>query len=272
MFDQGNFPAHIKKFGETFAKELNQIVHNLNELNVDYSNADKSVAFRERFYEDLNKAAKPMLKSGTLVTQLQIPPDEFAEKAKNLTEIQIEFIQRIIKECDESKSYEDLKKRLINVNKDIYSEVPVIEQERLFYTTAVLFFGAKEIQNLENQGQMLLTPRNSMKTIRLKSTNEISGAALSSYCLPFAIPIIIYLGAEALIYAGTIVLTAYYLYESISCVAEMTKEAFCDSKRDACIAKKWKYVNGSWVPMECSVCYGYCLANNGQWNHSSCPL
>ena len=55
----------------------------------------------------------------------------FIEGYRNLTHIQIEFIRRILKECDETTSYEDFGNRLANINKDIFKQVPEIEQENI---------------------------------------------------------------------------------------------------------------------------------------------
>ena len=41
----------------------------------------------------------------------------FIEGYRNLTHIQIEFIRRILKECDETTSYEDFGNRLANINR-----------------------------------------------------------------------------------------------------------------------------------------------------------
>lgn len=85
----------------------------------------------------------------TDISQTQMSSMVFVEKVKNLTELQIRFIERIIDECGESTSYDDFSKRLLAINKDISSSVPKIQQERLFNVTAVLYYGMNEIQNLE---------------------------------------------------------------------------------------------------------------------------
>lgn len=42
----------------------------------------------------------------------------------------------------------------------------------MFNVTATLFYGAKEIQNIENQGQMVPAPYNIVRPMRLKSGSE----------------------------------------------------------------------------------------------------
>lgn len=87
---------------------------------------------------------------------MQVTPEIFTERFNNFTNIQIEFIERITKEINESTSFSDFATKLININKDIYSDVPKIEQERLFNVTAVFYYALGEIDKLEQQGQCFL--------------------------------------------------------------------------------------------------------------------
>ena len=150
--DKLNFPLHIEKFGKAVANEIHQTVINLNERGVDYSNAKNTPEFKKQFYQDWAQASPGMIK--TKVSQNQMFGNSllFIEGYRNLTHIQIEFIRRILKECDETTSYEDFGNRLANINKDIFKQVPEIEQERLLYITSALYYGIGEIQNLEKQG------------------------------------------------------------------------------------------------------------------------
>lgn len=273
QFDEANFPPLSEKYGKAVAERLREIVTSLNEMGVDYSNADNSPEFTQRFYDDIGKATSyDLLRNINSTTRTQMSPDVFIEKISNLTDIQIKFIERIIEECGESTSYDDLSKRLIVINKDIYASVPEIQQERLFNVTAVLYYGINEIQNLEKQGQMIPTPYNAVRPIRLKSGDE-SGGGLGASCRKFLATVwTIAVGeptptGEIVASVITVIVGGVLLYEVITCAANNTKK--CDSYRDQCVAKGWKYENGEWIKMECNQCYWYCMTN-GEWNYSAC--
>ena len=260
QLERANFPEHIKKNGEVFANDLNKIVRNLNKMNVDYSKADKSTVFKERFYEDFYRATDPMLKSGVMTTQMS--PEMFAEKARNLTEIQIEYINRIIKECEKSTSYRELMERLININKDIYSDVPKIQQDRLFNVTATLYYGISELQNLEKQGQMLRMPHNSMLPVRLKSGNESGGGGGS--CSKFLATVwVIAVGeptpvGEIVASVVTILVGGVWLYEVITCTTSNNNNNNnddCDQLFQNC---------SSTIPDGCGICLQFCKVQ-GYW-------
>ena len=82
------------------------------------------------------------------------------ERYNSLTDIQLEFIHKIIGECEKSRSSQDLLARLVALNKEIHAQVPEIEQERLLNVIAVLYYGGQKIVYLEHQGLMLRTPYN----------------------------------------------------------------------------------------------------------------
>ena len=130
-----------------------------------------------------------LLRITNTISQTQMSPEVFIEKVKNLTELQIRFIERIIEECGESTSYDDFSKRLLAINKDISSSIPEIQQERLYNITAVLYYGMGEIENLEKQGQILSTPYNGVQPVHRRSMQGVGGGdgepvAVSSL-LPF---------------------------------------------------------------------------------------
>ena len=178
-----NFPAHIEKYGKAFAIELRQTINNLNEQGVNYSQAENTPEFKERFYKDWYKASPTLTRSNISMDQIELSPQQFAEGYRNLTPIQIEFIKRIIDEGQKASSYEELFRVLKNINKDICAHVPKIEQERLLYTTAVLYYGLSEIQKLENQGQMLLTPNSNMYSPLIKTRSE--SESVGGWCRKF---------------------------------------------------------------------------------------
>jgi hypothetical protein len=262
--EKPEFPSYADNYGKAVAKELRNTVENLNKMGVDYSNADNSAAFKEQFYENLYKVNPVMANSKDVVNNMpQVNPIIRAEKIRNLTAIQLEFIQRITKECNDSKSYQELSQRLIKISEDIYSEVPKVQQERLFNVTAVLYYGVNEIQSLEKQGQMLSTPQNSMQRVRLKSGGE-SGGNTSGSCRNFlatvwAIAICEPTPAGEIVAAvATIIVGGILLYEVTVCNSSSysSSNIDCSQKYSDCI---FAGLLASW---KCYDCFAYCQGQN----------
>lgn len=258
-------PAHIEEYGKIVATELHNTVRNLNKLGVDYSNADGSTTFKEQFFNDYYKASSSIKTESEIRKRMQMHSKVFAEKVNNLTQIQLEFINRIIEECDKSKSYPDLAKRLINVNKDISSNVPEIQQERLFTITAVLYYGIREIQKLERQGLMPRTPQSNiqyLKLKRLKSGNNESEGSFGDSCRKFlATTWTIAIGeptpyGEIVASILTVVVGGILLYEIIVCAIEGAGSVDCSAKYAEC-------VNNGYLPSwRCYDCFVYCQGQN----------
>lgn len=193
-----------------------------------------------------------------------MPPKVFAERLNSLTQIQLEFIDRIINECDKSKSYPDLAERLININKDIYIDVPEIQQERLFTITAVLYYGFKEIQNLEEQGLMPRTPQSNMQYLRLKSGNNESGGSfggtcrqISAYVWNLAVGAIYYTGEVVVEVSSTIVAGAALLLV-VLCIPGDTPQY-----KEECYRRFRNCYSP--IPDGCGICLQYCLSQGGVW-------
>jgi hypothetical protein len=266
--EKANFPAYIEEYGETLAKELRQTVYNMNKMGVNYSDAENTPEFKERFYNDLYNATPRKTRSNISKDQIGLSPEAFAEGYRNLTAIQIEFIKRIIDEGQKTSSYDELFNVLMNINKDIYVQVPAIEQERLLRTTAVLYYGLKEIQRLEQQGQMFVTPMNSMMgfpILKTRSENDggSSGGGGGSCRAFLATAWTIAVGEPTL--AGEIVMAivtvGYLLYEITVC-SDTSSDS--DSDYDYCQDKF-----ASCIPMygfqdPCSQCLQHCL-KDGVW-------
>jgi hypothetical protein len=256
--DKTNFSEHSEKYGKAVAAELHKTIINLNKIGVDYSTADNSIIFKERFYKDLYKVNQNVNMKDDI---RQVDPAVFAEKVRNLTNIQIEFIQRIIKECETSASYQELLDKLLNINKDINLQVPEIEQERLYNITAVLYYGMKEIQNLEKQGQMLRTPHNIIQRVRLKSGSEPSdfGASCSKF---LATTWAIAIGeptpaGEIVATVMTVMVGGLLLYEVIVCSSSSDSSDYnhCQQKYQNCYSP---------IPDGCGICLQFCLVQ-GYW-------
>ena len=258
--EKTNFPVYAEEYGKSVAREIHNMVENLNRMGIDYSNADKSVDFQEQFYKDLYKVNPIMANNRDMINSLlQIDPVVFAEKIRNLTDIQIEFIQRIIKECEKSVSYQDLSNRLMSVNQDIYSHVPEIEQERLFNITAVLYYGINEVQNLEKQGQMMPTPHNNTQ-LRLKSGSESGGSG--GWCRKFLATVwTIAIGeptpvGEIVAAIATVVVAGVYLYEITVCGSSSTSSSLSNTE---CAERYYNCVqNGELPSWKCYDCFVYC--------------
>ena len=260
--DRANFPAQSQELGKAVAKELRGIVTSLNELGVDYSDADSSPEFKERFYGNLNQTMSPgLLRSTNAISQTQMSPEVFIEKVKNLTALQIKFVERIIEECGESTSYDDFSKRLLAINKDISSSVPEIQQERLYNITAVLYYGMGEIENLEKQGQMLSTPYNGVQPVRLKSGNE-SGGGWGASCRKFLATVwVIAVGeptpaGEIVASVITVVVGGILLYEVVTCPKPLSVNE-CIEKYVDCVEHTSGY--------GCDMCLHRCRSS-GHWD------
>ena len=107
---------------------------------------------------------------------------EFMERYNSLTDIQLEFIHKIIGECEKSRSSQDLLARLVALNKEIHAQVPEIEQERLLNVIAVLYYGGQKIVYLEHQGLMLRTPYNNIKLSKVKTRGPEDGGNIGEWC------------------------------------------------------------------------------------------
>jgi len=268
--DKANFPAQSQELGKAVAKELREIVTSLNEMGVDYSDADSSPELKQRFYGDIDKVVSSNFPgSGSSITQMQMSPDEFVEGINSLTEVQIEFVERIIEECGKSTSYEDLSRRLIAINKDISTSVPKIEQERLFNVTAILYYGTNEIRDLEIQGQMIPTPYN-VAPIRLKSGNESGdGGGFWGQCREIT-AYVWSLTVGAVYHTGEIVKSvtwnpAMSLFAVVLCFQGDTNEdrTYCLRQYESCInaGGPWTYPNsGGYGKTMCRACHEYCLS------------
>lgn len=133
-----NIPETSKRLGLSVAKELNVTIRNLHKQGIDYSNANETPEFREIFYNDFFKASPSAVKTRSYAATVNISPKEFRRRVNCLTKIQLDFIDRIIKECSASTSEADFYNRLMTINNDICEAVPEVQQERLFNVTSVL--------------------------------------------------------------------------------------------------------------------------------------
>lgn len=273
-----DFPKHIEAFGKEVAKEIEVTVGKLNDLNVDYSKIVDSKNFREKFYEDWYNANPTMAKSraaGTTQPLDMMSATEFMEKYNSLTNVQLDFIRKIISECEKSRSDQDLSDRLIDLNKEIHVQVPEIEQERLLNIIAVLYYGLQKVSYLEAQGLMLKTPYNNLKLSKVKTRGPEDGA-IGSWCRKITATVWTIAVAEPTPFGEivasvvTVVTAAGIIYEVVLCKEneENSDMDFCMRKYVGCTDTSYGDPNtGGWGYTMCQRCFDYCVAQ-GVW---SCP-
>lgn len=267
---EANFPKHIENYGKTLAKELRQTIYNLNEMGIDYSDAKDTPEFKERFFSDWSKASPTLTKSGISDNNFQQDPKLLAEKLSNLTKIQREFLDRIIKESQTSSSLDVFKGRLSNINKEIYKQVPEIEQERLFLVTATLFYSVSLFEDLKLQGQMLITPYSSMKFVKTRSE---SGGGAWGMCKQYFSAVVIALGTistsevvTACVYASAQALFIVTVCFTMTGDTNIAVREKCLDRYVDCSAKGPRG-DGKEI-WKCDGIYKYCLAQNGVWDIS----
>lgn len=271
------FPTHIEKYGKELAKSIKQTVAILNKQGVDYSDANYSKDFHDKFYKDWLNASPSATKSKTTIEQLEVDPLVLVEKYRNLTPVQLKFIDRIINEGSKSDSYEEFCAIIKGINSDINHEVPKIEQERLLHITSALYYGLSEVYHLQKQGQMLITPQTNLQLSMVKTRSESGGGGIWETCRQifettcnYVVGMSPYYAGEVVTSISTTILSGAVVFVVVLCMSNGDTD-FCESFASKCSDKKWKYENGSWIRMDCTVCYSFCK-QNGHWNHSACPL
>lgn len=168
-------PEKVDDYGKAVAMEVSGTVERLVKMNSDYSDADGSVEFKERFLKDFYTANPTIRKKRTIgeaMPQIGMTTEEFVERYRTLTEVQIKFIHRIIDECENSQSDYELLKKLSHLKDVIYTDVPEMEQERLLNVISVLFYSVKELNHLEAQGMTLTPQKTSLNIPRLRRSGE----------------------------------------------------------------------------------------------------
>lgn len=259
-----NFPAHIQEMGESVANGINIAVNHLNEMGVDYSDAENTEVFRGRFMDDLSKV-NPLITKNSELNPTNLDAETIIERIGNLTEIQLIFIRRIIKECDESSTVSEFLNKLVEINEDIYSSVPKIEQERLFYVTSILYYGYKEIYGLEKQGIMIRSSDDDIKFLKVKSQTEVidlgrckkivSTVWMAALVEPSPF-------GEALATAVTLYVGGMIIYEYLVC-RDSASSSNCIDLFTQCVTYRWQ--------QDCSTCLSNCIVQ-GSWPRWMCPL
>ena len=290
-------PQASEDFGKAIAGKIGTTMEKLVEMNVDYSDADGSKEFRDRFYNDFYQinSYSTKKKSQGEIAYPTITPEQFAEGYASLSEIQVGFIHKIIEECDKSTSDHDLLVRLVSLRDKICEEVPEIEQERLLNVISMLFYSVQELNRLAAQGMTLKTTNNVGLFPRLMTSSEGGGGneggsnpsvTIPPECRTFLSSIWIAATieptpvGEVIAFIGTTVIAGVIMYQYMACPAESSSsDDITNSDFDYCVERYtnceesnengWAERNsgGKYGHSMCYECYNDCLLN-GVWD---CP-
>lgn len=250
------------EFGKDVATELHTIIRRLHELGINYIDADASLEFKRKYYNDLFKCSPTMTKSVNNVELLEkamMTSEDFSNRIYCLTEVQKNFVKKIVDECSNTNSYSEFYDKVEKMNKEIACEVPVLQQERLFRVTSVFYYAMKELEVAEKEGVMVLTPHNKFKNVIVKTRSEDTGS-FGNACRSFlATAWTIAVGeptptGEIVASVLTVLYAGVWLYEVIVC-RDTDEEGYCYERFEDCVSP---------IPDGCSQCLQYCLVN-GYW-------
>lgn len=253
-----SLPLSVEQLGKTVAKDLHNTVINLHKMGVDYSDADASETFYDQFMADYLAANPIAVKTKGHVDFSEITDSKaFIRGFKNLTEIQLNYIDRIVEETSESRSYDEMCSILSYINSEIQTYVPEIQQERLLNIVSVLYYCGKELQYLEEQGLMPRTPASILNSIKTRSEPGSGSLCRTFLATNWAIAV----GeptpfGEIVAAVYTIYVGATLLYEVTVCKDSSSSDyEYCQEKFERC---------DSPIPDGCSECLQYCLTQ-GEW-------
>lgn len=269
-----DFPKDIENYGKAVALDIKTTVRNLAERGINYSEFVDSEDFSNRFFSDWY-AANPKVtqtRSVDMQTPQRMSASEFAERYRMLTPIQIDFINKIIKECELSSSIENLLERLIVLKDDICLHVPEIEQDRLLYIISVLYYSVQTISEMEEEGIMLDTPYNNILSLsQIKTRSENGTIVVPDGCRSFLATVwAIAVGeptpaGEIVASVITVYVAGVMMYEVITCKYSSMPKINCEAKYADCIENnsEWSKNNsGGWGSTMCNQCFIYCKAQN----------
>lgn len=261
-------PKQVEEFGKSVADEVYFTMSNLCEKGISYSDADASEEFKHRFYTDYCNASSTFPKTRALNYNdiYEVDSHLFIKRMNLLTEVQLKFIDRIIKECSSVRSHDFMRERLRVITSDIYSNVPEIEQERLLKIVSVLYYTSLSLQKLENQGLFVETPNSSFKRIRTRSNEDFG-----SYCRQIVATVwTIAVGeptvtGEIVASIVTVIVGATLLYEIIVCSDETNRlsRQDCIDLYESCRTYSYSYKE------RCDDCLQYCITQ-GIWPRDRC--
>lgn len=257
-------PQSVEQLGRTVAEELHSTVINLHKMGVDYSDADASEAFYNRFKEDYKSASawSSMTEADKEMISVFSSPELFLQGFRNLTKIQLKYIDRIVAETARSASYDDMCSILLDIGSDIRENVPEIQQERLLNVVSALYYCGRELQYLEEQGLMPRTPSDVLNSIKTRSEIDSGGCRhllLSAYALAALEPSLV---GEVIV---SVIAVSAILYDVIVC----KKTSFNETNTNACIDR---YVQCQQKGLRlCDDCLHYCVTQ-GDWPYWRCNI
>ena len=248
-------------FGKAVASDIRLIGVSLHKMGIDYSDADASVEFQQRYFNDISQIVPiPVTKNTVGKESYAMSPQDFITAYKTLTKIQIQYINRIVDDCASSTSYGDMMFRLSSLADEILTYVPEIQQERLQNVIAALYYGAQELQYLEESGLMVPTPNSGLK--RIKTRSEASDGATCRILLETIWTIAV--GeptptGEIVASIATVVIAGILYYEVVVCKTQSSISngnfEYCQRQFERCFSP---------IPDGCSKCLEYCLTQ-GVW-------
>ena len=141
-----------------------------------------------------------------------------------------------------------------------------------------MYYGIGEIQNLEKQGQMLITPQTKFRMRRVKTRSESGGDGFWGTCrsiysavAPYVFGTLTEMG-EIVVSVSEVMVGGVALIMSVLCVSDTDQfRAECAEKYRDCMDKKgsWsKEHSGGWGYTMCARCLEFCRAQHGVWD---CP-
>lgn len=263
-----NLPKDVEKNGKIVAENLYETIVNLHKMEVSYEDADLSIDFKNRFFSDYYTANSTSIltKSSYLSQQMLMDSRFFLDRYRLLTNIQLKFIDRIIRDYEHSRTYDDIRENLRVIAFDIYKQVPKIEQERLLNIISILYYTSIALQDLEEQGLMFATPKNSIKRLKTKSAES---GNIGDYCRKIMATVwTIAIGeptitGEIVAAISTVIIGGVLLYEVIVCNDNTHRYS-----RDECIELYSSCA--TYAPKsDCSTCLQFCITQ-GIWPWDRC--
>jgi len=270
-----NLPKESEEYGKAVAREVRAIAQNFNNKNIDYTQAHRSPKIKRQVIKELYKDISEVVETTSSTVEVSFEDNVPQQNLDILTKAQLDLLNAILNAYRDSKSNDDLFKNIRVLNKEIY-KLPEIERERLFNLTATLYYGLKEINELQHQGLMIPIGMKSASVPRLKSFQENGegGIGGTGSCKQVESLTSIAVGSEIFVEGlkhvvkQTTYAAARALWVVTACLllsGDTDYNAKCGKNRDDCIANPWK--NG--IRLDCRSCYDHCMNNRGMWR---CPV
>lgn len=176
---QISFPKEAHTFGQMVAENIRFAVEEMNKNEkVDFSSSEQVEILMKKYSQNF------LQQKGIFQTKSEnYDPiiNELIDRMKSLTKTQRYVLDLISKAKQTSKSYKDFIQSLKEINKYVQKSVSPIEQERLLRTIAVIYYGAKEIQTLIQEGHIFNNSPIRLMITKSEPTGPTPGS-LSTWC------------------------------------------------------------------------------------------